>query len=114
MCPFNHPASILRRTPPLAFLSRNPWDVAPRADLLMGWLPVISLIRIQESELSVRKGNNNRIEHGRELTDIMAMSPGNDQRQRDATPVHEEMTLAPFFSPGLWGSGRRHPARGVL
>ncbi len=98
---FHDPASILRRTPASALLPCDSWSVTPDADLLANRFPVISLIRIQEALSSLRKGDDDGIEHCGDLTDIMSMGPGDDQRQRDATCVHQEMTLASFFFPGL-------------
>ena len=111
---FHNPASVLWRTPSSALLSCNPWGVTPSADLLASRFPVISLIRIQESLLSLRKNNDDGIKHCSELADVMSISPGNDQRQRDATAVYQEVALASLFSPGLSGSDRLLPAPGAL
>jgi hypothetical protein len=89
MSPFNDPTSVLRGTPSCALLPCDPWDISPGAELFASWLAVVSLIRIQESLPSFGKGNDNGIEHCGELTDIMSIGPGNDQRQRDAMPVHQ-------------------------
>ena len=40
------------------------------------------------------------IKHGFELGDVMPIGSGHDERQRDATTVHQQMALAPIFSPG--------------
>src|SRR5271157_5674240 len=85
---FYHPTSVLRRTPPSPLLSRDPRSVTPKANLLTDRLAVVPLIRIQES-LPVGKSNDDCVEHRRELTDVMSIRPGNDQRQRDATSVHQ-------------------------
>ncbi len=98
---FHDPASILRRTAASALLPCDSWSVTSDADLLANRFPVIPLIRIQETLSSLRKSDDDGIEHCGKLTDIMSMGPGDDQRQRDATCVHQEMTLASFFSPGL-------------
>ena len=82
------PASILRRTSASAPLPCDSWGVPPDADLLANRFPIISLIRIQETLSSLRKGDDDGIEHCGELADIMSMGPGDDQRQRDATCVH--------------------------
>lgn len=114
MSSFNDPTSVLRGTPACTLLSCDPWGIAPGADLFSSWLAVVSLIRIQESLPSFGKGNDNGIEHGGELTDIMSMGPGHDQRQRDATSVHQKVALASLFSPYLSGSARRLPVPAVL
>jgi hypothetical protein len=41
------------------------------------------------------------------LTDIMSVSSGHDDRQRDATTVHQQVSLAPIFSPDPSGSARQ-------
>ena len=111
---FHDPTSILRRTSASALLSCDSWGVTPSADLLANRFPVISLIRIQEPLSSLRKGDDDGIEHCGELTDVMSMGPGDDQRQRDATAVHQKMTLASLFSPGLSDSDRLLPVREAL
>ena len=111
---FHHPPAVLRRSSASALLPCNPWRIASDTDLLTNGFPIISLIRIQEALPFVRKGDDHCIEHGDELTDVMSIRPGNDQRQRDAMPVYQEMTLASLFSPGLWDSGRSLPAREAL
>ena len=108
------PTSVLRRTPASALLSCDPWGVAPDTDLLANRFAVISLIRIQEPLSSLRKGDENGVEHCGELADIMSIGPGHDQRQRDATGVHQDVTLASLFSPDLSGSDRLPLARGAL
>jgi len=102
----HHPASVFRGTSASALLSCDPWCIASCADLLANGFAVIPLIRIQEPLPFVRKGNDDGIEHGSKLTDVMSVRPGNDQRQRDATAVHQKVPLAPLFSPDLWDSGQ--------
>ena len=41
-----------------------------------------------------------------ELGDIIDVRCGHDERQRDATAVHEQVALAAFFSPDRSGSAR--------
>ena len=114
MSSFNDPTSVLRGAPSCALLSCDSWDIAPRADLFASRLAVVSLIRIQESLPSFGKGNDNGIEHRGELTDIMSIGPGNDQRQRDAMSVHQKVALASLFFPCLSGFCRRLPVPAVL
>ena len=56
--------------------------------------------------------NDDCIEHPFELADIMSMGPGYDDRQRDSTAVHQQMTLAAIFfpDPSGWDRRRREPA----
>ncbi len=102
---FHNPASVLRRTPSSssAVPSWDPCYVAPYTDLFASRIAIITLIRIQESFSAFRKIDDEGIEHGGELTEIMSMGPGNDQRQRDATSVHQDVPLASLFFPGLSG-----------
>ena len=41
-----------------------------------------------------------------DLGDVMLIGPGHDDRQRDATPVHQQMSLASLFSPDRSDFGR--------
>jgi hypothetical protein len=40
------------------------------------------------------------------LGDVVLIGPGHDDRQRDTTPVHQQMSLAPLFSPDRSDFGR--------
>ena len=111
---FHDPTPVLRWAPASALLSCDPGSISPGTDLFASRFSIISLIRIQESLLSFEKGNDSRIKHGDQLTDVMSVGPGNDQRQRDATAVHQDMSLASLFSPGLWDSDRLLPELGEL
>jgi len=110
---FDDPTSVLERTPAFTLLWCNPWGITPDTNLLAGRLAVISLIRVQKS-LSVRKGDNDGIKHRSELACVMSIGPCYDQRQRDATPVHQYVALGSFFSPGPSDSARLLPAQGEL
>ena len=44
----------------------------------------------------------------------MSIRPGNDQRQRDAMPVHQEMAFASLFFPDPSDSDRWHLVQEVL
>jgi len=101
----HNPTPVFQRTPPFALLSCNPRGISTGADLLANHFAVISLIRIQVS-LFFGRGDDDSIKHCGELADIMSIGPGNDQRQRDATPVHQQVSLASFFSPCPSGSDR--------
>ena len=108
------PTPVLRRTSSSTLLPCDPWGVSPSADLLANRFAVISLIRIQEPQSSLGKRNDDGIKDCGELTYVMSMGPGDDQRQRDATAVHQKMPLASLFSPGLLGSDRLLPVREAL
>src|SRR3989339_367790 len=47
------------------------------------------------------------LQQGGHLGNVMAVRPGDDERQRDATAVHLKMPLASFFFPDPSGWGRR-------
>ena len=114
VCRLDDPTTVLWWTPASALPPSDPWGVSPSSDLLAKRFAVISLIRIQEPQSSSRKGNDDGIKDCGELTDVMSMGPGDDQRQRDATAVHQKMPLASLFSPGLLGSDRLLPVREAL
>lgn len=102
---FHNPAPVLQRTSSSSFAipSRDAWRVASYADLLASRIAVITLIRIQVPFSAFRKIDDEGIEHGGDLTEVMSMGPGDDQRQRDATSVYQDMSLASLFFPGLSG-----------
>ena len=43
------------------------------------------------------------LQHLIELRDVMLIGPGHDERQRDATAVHQQVSLAAFFFPDRSG-----------
>jgi len=47
--------------------------------------------------------DRDRLEHLLQALAISHVGRGHDDRQRDATPVHQQVTLAPIFSPGPSG-----------
>lgn len=49
------------------------------------------------------------IQHRLQLTDVMSVGAGHDQRQRNATTVYQQMSLAAIFSPDPSDWGRRLP-----
>lgn len=109
----NNPPPVLRRAPSSPLLPDDSRCIASGANLLTNRFSIISLIRIQKPLSFVRKGNDHGIKHGTELADVMSVRSGNDQRQRDATCVHQEMALGPFFSPDPWDSGQSPLVQGV-
>jgi hypothetical protein len=113
VCRLDDPTSVLGGTPASTLLPCDPWGIAARADVLPNRFAVISLIRIQEAP-SMRKDNDDGIEHCGELADIMSMGPGDDQRQRDATTVYQKVPLASLFSPDLSDLDQLLPAQGAL
>ena len=106
VCCLNDPPAVLRRAPSSTLLPDDTRCIASGSNLLRNRISIISLIRIQEPLPFVREGNDHGIKHGTELTDVMSVRSGNDQRQRDATCVHQEMALGSFFSPDPWDSGQ--------
>jgi hypothetical protein len=58
--------------------------------------------------------NDNAIQYGFQLSYIMPIRPGDDDRQRDAMLFHQQMAFASFFSPGPSGSDQQLPEPKVL
>jgi len=58
--------------------------------------------------------NDNAIQYGFQLSYIVPIRPGDDDRQRDATLFHQQMAFASFFSPGPSGSDQPPPEPKVL
>lgn len=46
------------------------------------------------------------LKHRIDLGNVVLIGPGHDDRQRDTTPVHQQMSLAPLFSPDRSDFGR--------
>ncbi len=113
MCCLNNPPTVLWRTSSSTLLPDDSRCIAAGANLLTNRFSIVSLIRIQEPLSFVREGDDHGIKHGTELTDVMSVRSGNDQRQRDAMGVHQEMALAPLFSPDPWDSGQSPLVQGV-
>jgi hypothetical protein len=108
MCRFNDPTAVLRGPTGPALLPAHPWDVTVSPNRLLGWFTVIAPIRVEKGTMLVLGCSANpSVEDSPELGDVMPICPGHDQRQRDATPVHQQVSLGAFFSPDLWGSGLR-------
>ncbi len=58
--------------------------------------------------------DHHAVEYRTELRDVMAIRSGHDERQRDATTVHQQMALAPIFSPDPLGWAQRFPVPWAL
>src|SRR5476649_1735981 len=54
-----------------------------------------------------RPAQHQRVGYGFELSDIMMIGCGHDDRQRDATGVDQQHSLAPLFFPDPSASARR-------
>jgi hypothetical protein len=90
MSGLNDPSTVLWGAAALAFLPANPWGIAVCNDRLLGRLPIISSIRIKErTSPTLGRFHDECVEDGAELADIMSICSCHDQRQRDATPVHQ-------------------------
>jgi len=50
--------------------------------------------------------DHHRVERGHQLGDVISIGRGHDDRQRDATGVHQQHSLASIFFPGRWGWAR--------
>ena len=53
--------------------------------------------------------HDNAVQYVFQLSYIMSIRPGDDDRQRDAMLFHQQMAFASFFSPGPSGSDQLPP-----
>ena len=99
VCGFHDPTTVLRRPPAPPLLSCDPRSVPVETNLVTNRLTVISLIRIQEGMRSLRAGNDDCIEHGSELSDVMSMGPVTESDSGTPRASTRRWRLLPFFPP---------------
>lgn len=81
-------------------------NVAMLGNDLRGWLAAIACICAQmfAAPLGWRLAlDHDGFQDLANLADIVFICSGHDDRQRDATPVHQQMSFAAFFSPDPLG-----------
>ena len=110
----NHPAPrLLGGSSPLALhllaTIDNVWDVAMRVDGFGAGATEVS--RVSTQMLAAPNGwwaprDDDGIEDRYEHRDVIHVGCGHDERQRDATTVHQQVTLAPLFFPDRSGWAR--------
>ena len=88
-----------------------------RIDRLKSSTTAVSRVCAQVLAAPVRRlppshddGLQNRLEHG----DVIHVGRGHDERQRDATTVHQQVTLAPLFFPDRSGCAQPLPGPWAL
>ncbi len=114
---FYDPTSCLLLRGSLEFLGFLPssfdmGDVAMLRNDLQGGSSCISSVSTQVLVPSDRRTgslNHDGIKNCRQLRSVMPIGSGHDERQRDATPVHQKVTLAAFFFPDPSGYALRPP-----
>ena len=87
-----------------------------RLDDLQGSLAAISGIgaKVLAASNSWRLAlDHDGLQHMVELRDVMPIGSGHDERQRDATAVHQKVALAPLFFPDPSGCVPRPLAPGA-
>ena len=85
------------------------WDVAVLLNDFQGWRSGVACISAQmlvPPDGWVGALEHDGIKHSLDLRNIMPIGPGHDERQRDATPVHQQVAFAPLFSPDRSGCAR--------
>ena len=97
--------------PPLLFgFLAAPFDVSDVAMFFndaQGRIAAVTRIGAQVLAASLRRRgslHHDGLKDCSNLADIMSICSGHDDRERDATTVHQQMTLAPIFSPDPSGS----------
>jgi len=84
-------------------------DVAVRLDRLKPGATAVSRVGAQVLAASDRRlfpSHDDGLQHRAEHGDVIHVGCGHDERQRDATTVDQQMTLAPLFFPDQSGSAR--------
>src|SRR5450759_2096905 len=116
----NPPPGSLRRIPPLliGFLPApfNLWDVAVFCNDAKRRGASIASVGTQMFVPSLRgigALHHDAVKDRSKLANIMSVCSGHDDRQRDATTVHQQVALAPIFSPDPSGLARQLPAPAV-
>lgn len=92
-------------------VDRQP-DLAQRDDRRQGGLAAIASVRTEVFGAAlgrVRTLDGDACQHGVNSTDIVDVGGGDHQRQRDSTPVHQQMALAAVFFPDPLGWAPRLP-----
>jgi len=102
------PASVRRRSaaPGLALLP-DAGVVAPRGDGIERRLAGVPTVAKQVHATRAPRSAHEGVEERLELSDIIPVGPGDADRQRDPTPVDQDVPLASIFSPGPSGWVRR-------
>ena len=117
MTSFNHPASQpsgRQGTPLGRRATLQPGRSIPR---LMGGLPrggariaFLAAQILRRRRIGRRSPKDAPGQCLRQQRNIWRFRPADDDRQRDATPVHDQTPLAPVFFPDPWDSAPRPPA----
>jgi len=89
-------------------------DVMTLFDSFLGWLASVTFIGTEVLENIIGTIDHDFIEYHLKLGNIMSVCPCYDYRQRDTTAVHEDVTLAAFFSPYPLDFGQQLPGREEL
>ena len=121
MARLDHPAArLLLRVFPLllsfALAADHMRDVAVRQDHLHRLVATVARIGAQVFVTALfGRGflDDDGLKHRLDLRHIVHVGPGDDQRQRDATPVHQQVALAPIFFPDPWGWAPQLPVPGA-
>lgn len=108
---FNHPAPgpLVRMALELSGLIMPPLymgNVAMGQDRLQGGSPPIGGVGTQvlgAAKRWIRPLYLDGVEYRLKLRHVVPVRPGHDERQRDATPVDQQMALAPVFFPDRSG-----------
>ena len=103
----------------LDFLAAAPYmrDIVPVDYALVCRFTVIAFVGAKMLKLVCRwlwSLNDNVIQYGFQLSYIMPISPGYDDRQRDAMLFYQQMAFASFFFPCPSGSDQPPPEPKVL
>ena len=80
-------------------------DITAATDCLLSWITAKGSVGAQMLSSvgsAARPTSHNGIKYRFELRNVMMIGRGHDDRQRDATGVHQEAAFAPIFFPDRW------------
>ena len=90
---------------PFALLDVRP--VAPHQGRFACWFALVSSVGAQMLRFPLAGRGafaDDAVQSRGKQLHVMLVGPADDERQRDATRVHQQTALAPIFSPCRWGS----------
>jgi len=107
--PLHNPTIATQPTPMGRAALREVGTDAAATQAAAVWLGVVGPIGVQRLRTTARPARlasdrRNRVHQGLQFADIGGVGPGQSRRQRDASPIGDDVVFAPWFGPigGVW------------